>query len=96
MPFARKIVLHCPNGYRVELDHLVQRFLSDRVAFVGVVGEDCSRVEDIIDELVGGDGSDESRFILTSAHPGETLEQALEFAHSLSGEYEGEVQLVEL
>jgi hypothetical protein len=96
MPYARKVVLHCPSGYRTELDDLVERFVADGVAFVAVVGEDCSRVEDIIDELVVGDGSDERRSILTSAHPGASVQDALEFARSLSDEYAGEVQLVEL
>jgi hypothetical protein len=96
MPYARKVVLHCPRGYRMELDALVEQFLAQGVAFVGVVGEDCSRVEDIVDELVVGDGSNEGRFILTSSHPGESVDEALEFARSLTGEYSGEVQLVEL
>jgi len=96
MPYLRKVVLHCPKGYRKELDALVEQFIADGVAYVGVVGEDCSRVEDIIDELVVGDGSDQSRFILTSAHPGESVEEALEYARSLYAEYSGEVQLVEL
>jgi hypothetical protein len=79
------------------LDALVEQFLADGVSFVGVVGEDCGRVEDIIDELVVGDGTDARRFILTSAHPGESIEQAVEFARSLSGEHGGsEVQVVEL
>jgi len=80
----------------MELDSMVEQFLADGVAFVGVVGEDCSRVEDIIDELVVGDGTDDGRYILTSSHAGETIDDALEFARSLTNEYEGEVQLVEL
>ena len=96
MPYLRKIVLHCPTGYQVELERMVAQFLADGVVFVGVVGEDCSRVEDIIDELVVGDGTDDGRYILTSSHAGETIDDALEFARSLSGEYAGEVQLVEL
>jgi hypothetical protein len=96
MPYARKVVLHCPKGYKAELDDLVERFVADGVVVVAVVGEDCSRVEGIIDEIVVGDGSDPDRFILTSAHPGDTVQEALEFARSLSGEYSGEVQLVEL
>ena len=80
----------------MELDALVEQFIADGVAFVGVVGEDCSLVEDIIDDLVVGDGLDESRFILTAAHPGESVEDALEFARSLYAEYSGEIQLVEL
>jgi len=76
---------------------MVEQFLADGVSFVGVVGEDCERVEDIIDELVVADGSDAGHFILTSAHPGESVEAAIEFARSLSGEHGGsEVQVVEL
>ena len=96
MHYGRKIVLHCPTGYKPKLDAMVEQFLKDGVVFVGVVGEDCSRVEDIVDELVVGDGSIEGRFILTSFHEGQSLEEAIKFAHSLTGEYAGEVQVVEL
>jgi hypothetical protein len=96
MPFANKVVLHCQTGHHMELDRMVEQFIADGVRLVGVVGGDCQRVEDIIDELVVGDGSDESRFILTSSHPDESLREALEFARSLSGEYSGEPQVVEL
>jgi hypothetical protein len=96
MPYGRKIVLHCPTGYHERLDQMVEQFIQDRVIFVGVVGEDCARIEDIIDELVVGDGSDESRFILTSSHPDESLSEAVEFALSLRAEYAGEVQIVQL
>jgi len=76
MRYGRKIVLHCLSGYKPELDEMVEQFLRDGVVFVGVVGKDCSRVDDIIDELVVGDGSDETRFILTSFHEGESLDEA--------------------
>jgi hypothetical protein len=75
---------------------MVDDFIRDGVAFVGVVGEDCAKIEDIIDELVVGDGSDELRFILTSSHPGESVEDVFDFARSLTLEYEGEVQVVVL
>jgi hypothetical protein len=57
MAFARKIGLNCPRGYDSQLDGLVEDFIRDGVVFVGVVGTDCERIEDIIDELVAGDGS---------------------------------------
>ena len=59
------------------------------------VGKDCALIEDIIDEIVVGDGSDNTRFILTSSHPGESLEEVLQFAHIVT-EGTGEPQLVEL
>jgi len=96
MEYAPKIVLHCPAGYRMELDSLVERFLACGVKFVGVVGEDCELVEDIIDELVVGDGTDSSRFILTSAHPGESVEDVVEFARGISDAGVDEAQVVVL
>ncbi len=96
MPYLPKIVLHCPNGEPSGLDALVETFLKDGVIFVGVVGKDASRIEDIIDEVVVGDGSDDSSTLLTSSHEDETLEQALHFAQMLTGEFAGEVQVVEV
>ena len=96
MPFAPKVVLHCPHGYRMELDALVEQFLADGVKFVGVVGTDCALIEDIIDELIVGDASDATRFILTSSHPGETVEEVVDFARAVSTAGDGEAQVVAL
>lgn len=94
MTYAPKIVLHCPNGYRMGLDSLVEQFLADGVKFVGVVGEDCARVEDIIDEIVVGDGTGPARFILTSSHPGESVADVVDFARHISTAGDGEAQVV--
>lgn len=96
MPYQRKIVLHCPKGYQDRLDGMVEDFIKDGVIFVAVVGEDCSRVEDIIDEIVVGDG-DRDYDLLTSSHPGESVEDALAFARSLRLEFAGDdIQVLEL
>lgn len=96
MPFAPKVVLQCPAGYRMELDALVEQFLADGVKSIGVVGKDCALVEDIIDELVVGDGRDATRFILTSSHPGESVEEVVNFASMVSSAGDGEAQVVVL
>ncbi len=84
------------NGYETRLDSLVEDFIRDGVIFVGVVGQDCSRVEDIIDELVAGNGERDYE-LLTSSHPNESVEEAVRFARSLTLELQGEeVQVVEL
>jgi hypothetical protein len=96
VPYAKKIVLHCQNGYKMSLDALVEDFIRDGVLFVGVVGKDCSQVEDIIDELVVGDGSRDYH-LLTSSHPDASIGEAVQFARSLTLEFQGqEVQIVEL
>jgi hypothetical protein len=96
VPFGSKIVLHCPAGVPKGLPGLVETFLADGVRYVGVVGPEASLTEDLIDEYVVGDGTDESRYILTANHQGKSLEEALEFARSLTGEYAGDVQVVEV
>ena len=63
---------------------------------MGVVGQDALLVENIIDKCVVGDGSDDSRYILTASHQNESLEYAVELARGLTGEFEGEVQIVEV
>ncbi len=37
MAYGHKIVLHCPKGYNARLDKMVEQFIQDGVAFVGVV-----------------------------------------------------------
>jgi hypothetical protein len=96
MPYLSKVVLHCISGIPKGLPQLVEAFIEDGVKFVGVVGKDAALIEDLIDECVVGDGADEQRFILTSNHEGETLDDAMEFANCLTGEYEGKVQLIEV
>lgn len=96
MRYAERIVLYSsgtPNSQRLE--ELVEEFIRSGVKFVGCVGTDCDRLEDLIDEIVVGDGTDEIRCVLTSSHKEMTLGDAVEFANTLTG-YEGEVQVVEL
>jgi hypothetical protein len=45
---------------------------------------------------VVGDGSDNRPFVLNSSLPNESLEDAVEFAKLLTGEFAGEVQIVTL
>lgn len=77
------------------LEYLIEDFIQDGVIFVGVVGPGCSRVEGLIDDMVVSDDHRDS-FMLTSSHPDESIDDVIRFARSLTGEYEGEVQLVEL
>ena len=91
-----KIVLHCPTGYRTELQALVDEWMRAGVRYVGVVGEEASQVEDMIDELCVGDGS-APYFMLTAFHaPPASLGDAIEFAEQLGEEQGGAVQVIVL
>jgi hypothetical protein len=96
MAKRRKIILRLIPGNENRLEPFVEQCLRDGVKFVAVMGDNCARIEELIDELVVGDGSDDGRFILTSSHPDERLESVIDFASSLTGEYEGEVEVIEL
>lgn len=90
-------MLHCRSGNPTDgLAALVAEFVRDGVVFVGVVGAGCARVEESIDELVAGKGGDGERHILTSSHAGESLEEAVRFAESLTGDFAGEAQVIEV
>jgi hypothetical protein len=95
MAYAQKVVLHLRSFTRPNLDDLIEAFIRDGVKYIGVVGVDAAVVEDVIDEIVVGDGSSPSRFILTASHPDESVEEAVTFARSLSEEYAGDVQVIE-
>lgn len=96
MHFAKKIVLHCPNGVPLNMAEVAEQLVAGGVKFVGTVGPRCEEIENYIDEASVLAGSPERNFVLTSSHPGETLQDAIKFAKCLGGDYEGAVQVVEL
>ncbi|HWV60782.1 MAG TPA: hypothetical protein VN034_09020 [Sphingopyxis sp.] len=77
MAFPRKILLRSPVSDEALLDAFVEQCLHDKVSIIAVVGADSVRIEDIIDEIVVGDGSDTSRFVCTTSDPDESLEEVL-------------------
>jgi hypothetical protein len=98
MSRARAIVLQAPLQDASALPGFVETCLKDRVELIAVVGPDCEALEDEIDWLIVGDGSDDSRFILTSSHAEETLAEAVAFANGWTlhdGSY-GKAEVVRL
>jgi hypothetical protein len=82
MQYAQKIILHAPPWDSPKLEAFVEKCIQDKVVLVCVIGNDCARVEDVIDELVVGDGSDPNRFLNTTSHPGESIAKVREFAEA--------------
>jgi hypothetical protein len=80
MHYAQRIILHAPPWQSPKLSAFVEKCLRDKVVLVCVVGPDCARVEDVIDELVVGHGDDPSRFINTTSHPNCSIAEARAFA----------------
>ncbi len=96
MPFAPKIVLHCPDGIPPDLEPLLHQFVLDGVKYVGVVGPSCERIEDTMDEVAISHGSPSENFVLTASHKDETLEDAISLAKVIGIGPGSEVQVVEV
>jgi hypothetical protein len=80
MIYAQKIILHAPPWHSPKLEAFVEKCIQDKVVLVCVIGNDCARVEDVIDELAVADGSDPSRVLNTTSHPNESISEVREFA----------------
>jgi hypothetical protein len=93
---ARKIILHSPVSDEALLDDFVEQCLRDEVSLIAIVGPGCSRLEDIIDEIVVGDASDPNRFLCTSSHPDEPFEDVLNMVEHWEMERADPVQQVRL
>jgi len=98
MQYPQKIILHAPPWHSRKLEAFVEKCLQDKVVLVCVIGDDCARVEDVIDELVVGDGSDPNRFLNTTSHPNESFTEVQAFAEAwaLEADPASPVQVVRL
>ena len=72
--YAQRVILHAPPWDSPKLEAFVEQCIKDRVVLICVIGPACRRVEDVIDELIVGRGDDPSRFINTTSHPDESIE----------------------
>ncbi len=79
------VVLHTPLTDPAKLDDFVEDRLRRGVKLIAVCGRDAAVIEDIIDESVVGDGLQDDRFVVTSSHSSEPLQEVLEFAASWDG-----------
>lgn len=68
MALARELILHAPVSDKRLIKPFVERALRDNVALIAIVGHGCVHLEDIIDDVIVGDGSDPGRFICTTSH----------------------------
>ena len=96
MGYAPKIVLQLPISSPDLLPPFVEACIRDGVALIAIVGEGCGEIEDMVDQLVVGDGSDKSRFLVTTSHAGEAAEEVMEFASMFDAGGGQAVELVRL
>jgi hypothetical protein len=86
MPYPSKIILQLPLSAPEALALFVERCVAEDVELICVVGPEADEIEDKIDWLIVGDGSDANRFIVTTAHPNEPVYQVVQFATAWIGD----------
>jgi hypothetical protein len=87
MSHSKGIVLQVPISNTDLLPPFVEACIRDGVDLIAIVGEGASGTEELIDELIVGDGSDKTRLlVVTSSHPGETVEEVVAFASTLKAD----------
>lgn len=86
MSYPSKVVLRLPLSAPDRLPAFVEQCVVDGVELICVAGPMADEIEDQIDWLVVGDGSDAGRFIVTTAHPEEPLDRVISFATAWSGD----------
>lgn len=96
MTLASKLILHAPVSDERLLDDFVEECLRDKVSLLAIIGPGCSRLEDVIDEIVVGDGSDPTRFLCTSSHPDDDYDTVLNMARTWEMEKGARVEEVRL
>ncbi|MCC6670903.1 MAG: hypothetical protein IT458_07575 [Planctomycetes bacterium] len=80
MSVAKKVVLVSKHGYRSSHDSLLLSLIERRIELFCAVGQDCELWEEIMDELVVGPKGACPWHVTTTSHPGESVEQVVEFA----------------
>jgi len=85
MKLARKVILHSPISDETLLLGFVETCLNDGVSLLAIVGPGCAQLEEAIDEIVCGDGFGPKRFLSTTSHPDEPLQDVLNMARIWDG-----------
>lgn len=91
MPASPKYILHSPLKDSKQLDAFVENCLVENASLIAVFGPGSAELEDMIDEIIDGDGQDTSRFICTTSHPDEAFDDVLSFVTSWEIEEGGRI-----
>lgn len=91
----RKVVLISETGYNREHDSLLSSFLDQKYELFCAVGKDCELWEEVMDELAVGNG-ESPRYITTTSHSNESVDEVIEFAKFFGNELGEEVHVVRI
>jgi len=94
MSVAQKLVLHSPVSDEALLEAFVERCLADGVSLLAIFGPGSDVLEGKVDWLVIGDGSRLGRFLCTTSHLNEPLDEVLAMANAWEADKSGAVDQI--
>jgi hypothetical protein len=77
-----------------QLGGLPLRWLAQGLVYFGAWGPGCVTLEELVDEHVVGDGGDAPPVVVTAAHPGEPVDDALAMLMAYDGDAAGPLRVV--
>ena len=86
-----KFILHSPLSDETCLKAFVEKCLTENASLIAVVGLGSAKLEELIDEIIVGNGEDRSRFVCTTSHPNETFEDVLSFVTAWNADEGGTI-----
>ncbi len=79
-----KIILHCPISDYGLLNAFVEACIENKTSLIAISGNESKYIEDLIDEIIVGDGSRGDRCICTSSHPVESIDDVIDFVQAFN------------
>ena len=96
MSLAQKLILHLPISDEALLEAFVERCLADGVSLLAIFGPGSDVLEEKVDWLVIGDSSRPGRFLCTTSHLDEPLDDVLAMASAWEADKGGAVDQIRL
>lgn len=100
----RKLILYSTSGYRPELNAMIEKWIEERIEYIGIVGSDVENIYDAFEEALSyayhpGSSTEGARsidgssyFMWPMAHRNnESLQEAIVYAQQLTGYFSGPV-----
>lgn len=76
------VILVSNSKYTSHTDALVRSLLNQGCENFSVVGKDCEKIEEIIDELAMADTTI-PKFVTTTSHPDNSLDEVIDFIRTI-------------
>jgi hypothetical protein len=90
-----KVVIVSETGYSDKHTKLLERIRDEGYELFCAVGKQCELWEEVMDEIAVGDGEN-SRYITTTSHLGESEDEVLCFAKSFNASRSSGVEIIRI